>query len=69
MVKRKHQRGLEYEVGDEISFYRDKQVRRGVVCFVGEDTISVYPCAADRLGTEGAPMRSVEHTIKRGDII
>jgi hypothetical protein len=68
-VTRKHKQGLKYTVGDEITFYQNKQIRTGTVCFVGSGFLSVYPSTAEVLGTNGEPMRDIEYIVKEGEII
>ena len=69
MTIRKHKKGLTYKKGDEISFYQDGEVRTGTVCFVGNGSLSVYPCTAEVLGANGSPIKGVEYRVKEEDIL
>ena len=69
MATRKLKSGQKVTVGDEISFYQNKVVRTGIVHFVGETFVSVYPCNVEVLGIENAPMRDIEHNVELGDIL
>ncbi len=58
-------------VGTEVSFYHDGDVRAGnIVEVVGEDELAVVPIEAEVLGlNKGAPMKDFEYIIKRSDVI
>ncbi len=57
-----------YKKGDEISFYYNKRVCNGIIHFIGQTFISVYPCNAYTVGDD-APMENKEHNVEIGDII
>lgn len=69
MEIRKHKRGFNHEIGDEVTFYQEHQVRVGTISFVGSDSVSVYPITAEVLGVEGEPMRDIEYTVKKEDVL
>lgn len=69
MATRKHKIGLELKVGDEISLYQNEQVRTGIVCFIGKESVSVLPTTAEVLGAEGETLRDVEYIVNHGEII
>lgn len=70
MATRKHKQGLKYQVGDEVSFYQDGEVRTGIVSFVGEiDSLRATPSEADILGANGDPLKSIEYTISEDNIL
>lgn len=62
-------RKTKHKIGDEISFYQNKEVRTGTVVFIGNGFLSVYPCTAEVLGVDKQPMRDIEHMVEFGDII
>jgi hypothetical protein len=60
---------MKYEIGDEVNFYQNKEVRTGTVSFIGSSFISVYPNTAEVSDAAGEPIREIEYVVEKGDII